>query len=498
MNLQKTTTEIRDELEALALELEQHQTALCLNYKDWILTGLALATALPYEGEPIFQRLSAIGYPRYSAAECSRKWKSLANSTKSVDLSWLYKHAESHGVRMRAPGRGRAERGETKMREDKIPAVRTANDNKSCATLPEGATQLEASTQLESATLLEATTQQEGATLPKATTQQESTTPPKATTQQESATQPKATTQLPMPSAALIPSEWPKRCCRMTSTFVRALVERGIMTLQQAEWVTRLYWLGARRDGRVIFWQIDHLQQVHDGKVMLYGADCHRSHQVQVTWMSFLMRTGRDLHPVTHQRILPPGWHGTHCLFGQHLLPCFPQATVCIVEAEKTAVICAVRLASLQCLWLAAGGISGLNQESFKALEGREVILFPDTDPDGSTFRRWSNVGLKGQLYTHRTVRVYDGLERLASAEQKSRKIDVADLMLEAPMPHDDAALLFPEAIVPGAALATEMVPPAEGTPPSDHDEPDLFAHDPLFAKPEVQRLVEVFGLIGG
>lgn len=282
----------------------------------------------------------------------------------------------------------------------------------------------------------------------------------------------------------------------MTSTFVRALIDHGIMSQEQAQWVTSLYWLGARRDGRVIFWQIDHLQQVHDGKVMLYGADCHRSHQVQVTWMSYLMRTGRDLDPVTHQRILPPDWRGTHCLFGQHLLPCFPQAPVCIVEAEKTAVICAVRLASLQCLWLATGGICALNKESFQALQGREVILFPDTDPDGSTFRRWSNIGLEGQRYTQRTVRVYDGLERLASAEQKRRKIDIADLMLEAPLPHDDAALLFPEAIVPGAALATDLLPAAEGSPPTDHDEPDLFAHDPLFAKPEVKRLVEEFGLV--
>lgn len=282
----------------------------------------------------------------------------------------------------------------------------------------------------------------------------------------------------------------------MTSTFVRALIDHGIMSQEQAQWVTRLYWLGARRDGRVIFWQIDHLQQVHDGKVMLYGADCHRSHQVQVTWMSYLMRTGRDLDPVTHQRILPPDWRGTHCLFGQHLLPCFPQAPVCIVEAEKTAVICAVRLASLQCLWLATGGISALNKESFQALQGREVILFPDTDPDGSTFRRWSNIGLEGQRYTQRTVRVYDGLERMASAEQKRRKIDIADLMLEAPLPHDDAALLFPEAIVPSAALATDLLPAAEGSPPTDHDEPDLFAHDPLFARPEVKRLVEEFGLV--
>lgn len=289
----------------------------------------------------------------------------------------------------------------------------------------------------------------------------------------------------------VIPAVWPSRCCRTTSTFVKALIGCGIVTAEQASYITALYLLGARKDGRVIFWQIDEQQRVREGKVMLYGADCHRCHQVSTTWMGYLMRTGQDLDPATGQRILPADWKHTPCLFGQHLLPRFPQAPVCIVEAEKTAVICAVRLASLQCVWLATGGLGMLKPESMKVMKGRDVILFPDTDPEGETFRRWSNIGFAAQQYTGRTIRIYDGLERMATAQQKTRKIDIADLIIEAPPHHDDAALLFPEAIVPGSALSSDLIPPAAGTAPDPHEEPDLFTN------PDVQELIQQFDLIG-
>lgn len=430
-NKQKSASQIRDELEALTQELEMHQTALCKSYDDWIKVGLAIATALPHEGESLFKRISAIGYSKNSEAECSRKWKSLVRSPKSVDLGWLYAHAGSQGVCLRDFWR-------EFFRQH-----------------PEWSQSADASPVAPS--------------------------PVRVRT---------AVTAAPAADLQLIPAIWPRRCCRPTSSFVKALTDCRIVSQDQALWLTSLYLLGARRDGRVIFWLIDEQQRVRDGKVMLYGADCHRSHQVQTTWMGYLMRTGRDLDPVTGQPILSPDWSHTLCLFGQHLLPSYPQAPICIVEAEKTAVICAARLNSLQCLWLAAGGLGMLRPESMKCMSGRDVILFPDTDPEGETFRRWSNIGVAAQRYTGRTIRVYDGLERMATPQQKERKIDIADFILEAPPHTDDAVLLFPDAIVPSSALATDIVPPASGSAPAPVSEPDLFAN------PAVSELIDQFGLI--
>jgi hypothetical protein len=63
--------------------------------------------------------------------------------------------------------------------------------------------------------------------------------------------------------------------------------------------------------------------------------------------------------------------------FGQHLLKKYPQATINVVESEKTAAV--LSQISHGWVWLASGGSNGLkNADKNKALEGREVWLLPD------------------------------------------------------------------------------------------------------------------------
>ena len=63
------------------------------------------------------------------------------------------------------------------------------------------------------------------------------------------------------------------------SDFCRALVSNGYLTEAQMQEAVCRYHLGCSRDGGVIFWQIDTLGQICDGKIMYYRPDCHRDNR---------------------------------------------------------------------------------------------------------------------------------------------------------------------------------------------------------------------------
>jgi hypothetical protein len=107
--------------------------------------------------------------------------------------------------------------------------------------------------------------------------------------------------------------------------------------------------------------------------------------------------------------------------------------TVCVVEAEKTAVIMSELYP--QYVWLAAGGLGEVQADKFRPLRGHKVVLFPDTDPDGTAFRRWSEAAtlVMNQVFWEDSppIRVSPLLELHATPDQKSRKIDLVDFLSE-------------------------------------------------------------------
>lgn len=236
-----------------------------------------------------------------------------------------------------------------------------------------------------------------------------------------------ATPQPPQQPSAL-PSPLVERCQRTSTTFCQSLVGTGILTKTQMQRAADLYRLGATRDGGVIFWYMDERQRLTEGKIMWYGTDCHRDHQRHpVTVSSRLKRQGR----------LPADWQATPCFFGQHLLrqtAVGKSPTIAIVESEKTAVICSQLLPTLQdcpVLWMACGGLSRLRPDLFLPLRGLKVAAFPDTDPKGDAHRLWTNACREAARLMHHPVYVSTLLEQHASEEQKRRKIDIADFLLE-------------------------------------------------------------------
>ena len=255
------------------------------------------------------------------------------------------------------------------------------------------------------------------------------------------------------------------------SEFCRAVVSNGYLTEEQMQRAAQRYRLGASRDGGVIFWQIDEFDQLRDGKIMHYRPDCHRDHDRKPTWTAYLLRKHGQL---------PEDWNTDHCLFGLHLLTQInykghtdltdltddkshtdyttdytddkhpidddisfisaehnksvrsersvcDKKTVCVVEAEKTAVI--MSEVKPEYVWLATGGKTELNVAKLRPLEGRRIILFPDTDVDGQTYRDWYDVAEAASDVFGHPVTVSTLLEQRATPAQKAAKIDLVDLL---------------------------------------------------------------------
>ena len=247
-----------------------------------------------------------------------------------------------------------------------------------------------------------------------------------------------------------------RRALSAESLFCKALVANGYLTERQLQRAVWQYRLGATKTGRVIFWQINEHDEICEGKVMSYLPDCHRDKRHNPTWVGHLLS-------------LRYGWGrlpSRHCFFGLHLLgspplsppvgggwlpSVYPPPTgsahknsspptggdrgglspIAIVEAEKTAVILSARYP--QYIWLAAGGLGEVQPDKFRPLRGRHIIMFPDTDPDGIAFKRWSDAAnlVMRQLFWEDSppIRVSPILEQRATSEQKQRKIDLADFL---------------------------------------------------------------------
>ena len=270
-----------------------------------------------------------------------------------------------------------------------------------------------------------------------------------------------------------------QQCLSINNQFCDAVVGAGYLSYEQMFSASCRYCIGASKMGGVIFWQIDHEGRIHDGKIMYYQPDCHRCKDRKPTWVSYLLRKRREASmPRTMNREPLTANQTSHCFFGLHLLMedgrskmeegrsnfqlwpsaepanardslnkfssplaqsqpsivnCQLDATIALVEAEKSAFI----LSELypEYIWLAAGGLGGVQLEKFRPLKGHKVIMFPDTDPDGRAFKQWSEAAkeVMRSIFWEDSppIRVSPILELNATPEQKQRKIDLIDFLFE-------------------------------------------------------------------
>jgi hypothetical protein len=220
------------------------------------------------------------------------------------------------------------------------------------------------------------------------------------------------------------PASMVQKSLSVDSQFCRALVNCGYLSFGQMLHAACRYRLGASRSGRVIFWQIDNEGIPHDGKIVCYEPNCHRSKKddEKPTWVKTLLRY-RNREPKSDLEL-------PHCLFGLHLLR-ESGGEVAIVEAEKTAVIMSEHFP--QYIWLASGGLTELQDFKFRPLRGRKVVLFPDTDTDGTAFKAWHRIAQEVMASPFwegsPPIRVSGILEQKATSAQKEAKIDLVDFL---------------------------------------------------------------------
>lgn len=175
------------------------------------------------------------------------------------------------------------------------------------------------------------------------------------------------------------------------------------------------YCVGHWRDGRVIFWQIDESGNVRSGKLMRYLHDGHRDKKCNPGWMHN-QKIVREQIDFEHTEF-------RSTLFGMHLVSKYPQATIHLVESEKTALICAIHFGEIeQDLFLACGGLKNLRADTLHPLIDmkRNICLWPDKDG----IEEWRK--LLDKFNYNRVVLYTDFLDQ-NWCEEDGMKADAAD-----------------------------------------------------------------------
>jgi len=144
-----------------------------------------------------------------------------------------------------------------------------------------------------------------------------------------------------------------------------------------------------------VFWQVDSQGNPRTGHLMKYKPDGHRIKDKDVyntDWFHSMLSRHWDAEarettydpPYPYPSIYNPDKQEARlCLFGEHLLNRYPQAPVCIVESEKTAVLMAIAYGNhpMQ-VWMACCGSSNITRDRLEPLiaQRRRIILYPDRD----------------------------------------------------------------------------------------------------------------------
>ena len=204
-----------------------------------------------------------------------------------------------------------------------------------------------------------------------------------------------------------------------TNTFINFLI--ALFGKERAEILVNKYHIGTTKSGEVIFYQVDLQGNVRSGKVMKYtliaststssGQDCKRDKSVNPNWV--------------HTKLKLKNFNLNQCLFGEQLLA--DNQTVAIVESAKSAMIASLYFPQL--VWVSCEGKEGLSLDKLKVLKNKSVILFPDL----GGFEKWS-VRAKEMTFC-KSVKVSDLLEQVASEEDRTSGLDIADYLLRLPAP---------------------------------------------------------------
>lgn len=217
--------------------------------------------------------------------------------------------------------------------------------------------------------------------------------------------------------------------------------------------------------GSMVYWQISSDQKPRSGKVIPYDDNGNRIKDLGAVWIHSIAYPGKSMDDLGIGQ----------CLFGEHLLVGRPDDGVCVVESEKSAIICAIWHPEF--VWVATGGSHQFSLGNCQALTGRNVIVIPDVGMYGE----WSAKALDLEPMC-KSIEVMDFLEALGMEEGA----DIADNILDG----------GPDVPLPGM-IKPEPEPEPEPEQPKRDDEWLAEMNEPVtpvekfLSKPGVQSLVE-------
>lgn len=125
-----------------------------------------------------------------------------------------------------------------------------------------------------------------------------------------------------------------------------------------------------------------------------------------------------------HELGLRADWnYDNRVFFGEHLLAVTSETPVCIVEAEKSAILGAIEFP--EAIWLATGTKGSLSVDKIKRVSGgRPVILVPD----GDAIEHWAEIA--ADCIDHGVeIRILDAILSLNETDRKAGT-DIADLII--------------------------------------------------------------------
>ena len=183
------------------------------------------------------------------------------------------------------------------------------------------------------------------------------------------------------------------------------------------------FFVGAARDGAVIFPYIDAGGNARTAKIMKYDPDTgKRKKDVPnaINWVHSVLKKRGEL---------PESFNMQLCLFGELQLQLSKNTNkpVLIVEGEKTAVIASILMP--QFIWMAAGALGWLNIEKLSPLKERDIVLYPDTSEQSTAFEKWSKIAADAKVKGYR-ISVSGLLETKCSTKQKEQGYDIADYLM--------------------------------------------------------------------
>lgn len=210
-------------------------------------------------------------------------------------------------------------------------------------------------------------------------------------------------------------------CSDTLVTWIKSLPWNEEQKLRIPNVITN-YLVGTSQDGGgfTIFWQVDEKARVRTGKMMKYKADGHRVKEkgYNSDWIHSRMARKGKYDPDKEEY--------KTCYFGQHLTDFCPDATICIVESEKTAMLMAIAYGHPEKhLWLACGGKGYLNRENLQPFIDRQrlIMLYPDRD----AIKEWKD---KAAIVGYDRIAVSTDIVTQYWMPEDGPKADIADIVV--------------------------------------------------------------------